>query len=302
MSAVSLWIQGMRRSGTTILYDALLEDGELRCFYEPLREEDVTEGGGSGARPGDAFAETRERRRRFRDERFPDVAVEDFNWGGPRDPALELEPELPEHCLQWLRSLLQEDGATIKETRLHHKVAALAELEPGAIFVHLVRDPRAVAASTLLGRRRRFDLYPDAAAFFERRTDRKLWSSRAMSEVLIERGAEGLEPDSPDVMRPLAVWRAAFEATEEQGRRAFGDRHVLMRLEDLSLDPERELWRIYERLDRELPDQVANWAMRNVRRAEDVHLGDDPRWDEALRRLGMERALDAAGYAASLGV
>jgi hypothetical protein len=294
----------MRRSGTTILYDALQEDPELRCFYEPLREEDVTEGGGSGARPGDAFAETRELRRRFRDESYPDLDPSEFNWGGPRDPALELEPELPEHVEAWLRSLLDAAGeVAIKETRLHHKVPAIAMLDGDASFVHVVRDPRAVAASTLLGRRRRFDLYPDADAFFERRTDRRLWSSRAISERLRESGdAPGLEADAPDVMRPLAVWRSAFEATDTAGRRAFGDRYVLVRLEDLSLDPERELWRVYERLARELPAGVANWAKRSVRPPADVHLAADPRWAEALRTLGMEAALDAAGYDASLGV
>jgi hypothetical protein len=298
---VNLWVQGMRRSGTTILYDALLEDPELHCFYEPLREEDVTEGGGSGARPGDAFAETRELRRAFREQSFPEVQLEEFNWGGPREPELELDPELPRHCREWLASLLGEaDDVAIKETRLHHKVAAVAGLDRGAAFVHLVRDPRAVAASTLLGRRRRFDLYPDADAFFERSTDRKLWSSRAISERLVERGdVPALRPDSPDVIRPLAVWRAAFEATHEAGRSAFGDRYALLRLEDLSLDPDRELHRIYERLDRTTPADVLAWARRNVRRPEDVHLGDDPRWAEAMRALGMEPALDAAGYDAT---
>ena len=63
----------MRRSGTTILYDALREDPALRCFYEPLREEAETVGGGSGARDEDAFAETRAERLRFRDERFPEL-------------------------------------------------------------------------------------------------------------------------------------------------------------------------------------------------------------------------------------
>jgi Sulfotransferase family len=295
---VNLWIQGMRRSGTTILYDALLEDPELRCFYEPLREQDVTQGGGSGARPGDAFAETRELRRRFRDERYPEIDLSEFNWGGPRDPALELEPELPDHCRDWLAALLSEGAnVAIKETRLHHKVAAVAELDHGAVFVHLVRDPRAVAASTLLGRRRRFDLYADADAFFERRTDRRLWSSRAISERLAEMGdIPGLAGDSPDVARPLAVWRAAFEATDEAGRRAFGDRYALLRLEDLSLDSDREVHRIYERLDRPAPADVLSWARRNVRRPADVHLGDDPRWELTMRALGMEAALEAAGY------
>jgi Sulfotransferase family len=293
----------MRRSGTTILYDALLEDPDLRCFYEPLREEDVTEGGGSGARPGDAFAETRELRRGFRDEHYPNLDLSEFNWGGPRAPALELEPELPGHCRAWLEWLLEAaPEVAIKETRLHHKVEAVAQLDAQAAFVHLIRDPRAVAASTLLGRRRRFDLYPDADAFFERRTDRKLWSSRALSEALRERGAVEIASDAPDVMRPLGVWRVAFESTHAAAQRAFGDRYALVRLEDLSLDPERELWRIYERLDRELPKDVGNWAMRNVRPPAGVHLGEDSRWAEAMRALGMEPALDAAGYAATLGV
>jgi Sulfotransferase family len=293
----------MRRSGTTILYDALLEDPDLRCFYEPLREEDVTEGGGSGARPGDAFAETRELRRRFRDERYPELDPSEFNWGGPRAPELELETALPEHCLQWLASLLREaPSVAIKETRLHHKVAAVAELDPGAALVHLVRDPRAVAASVLLGRRRRLDLYPDADAFFERRTDRKLWSSRAISEALREAGADGLKADSPDVMRPLAVWRAAFQATHADGQHAFGERYALLRLEELSADPARELQHVYDLLGRTVPDDVARWAEDNVREPSAVHLGDDPRWREAMRALGMESALEAAGYAASLGV
>jgi hypothetical protein len=51
---VSLFIQGMRRSGTTILFDALLEDPGVTGYYEPLREQDVTVGGGSGARADDA--------------------------------------------------------------------------------------------------------------------------------------------------------------------------------------------------------------------------------------------------------
>ena len=76
---MTLFIQGMRRSGTTILYDALLEDPALDCFYEPLREDDVTVGGGSGAREDDSFAETRRLRDAFREAEFPDLDSTDFN-------------------------------------------------------------------------------------------------------------------------------------------------------------------------------------------------------------------------------
>src|SRR5215208_6252938 len=117
----------MRRSGTTILYDALLEDPDLRCFYEPLREQKVTVGGGSGARETDPMEETRSLREDFARLRYPNVAIDEFNWGGPRDPDRELDGDLPEHCLEFLRQLLGTPGdVAIKETRFYCKVPALA--------------------------------------------------------------------------------------------------------------------------------------------------------------------------------
>ncbi len=131
--AQSILIQGMRRSGTTILYDALLEDPELRCFYEPWREDTETPGGGSDARESDPFTETRELRKAFRDEHYPDLDLDDFNLGGPRNPRLELGPEVPEHCAGFLRTLLEGDRPTlVKETRFYDKLEAVRAIAPRA--------------------------------------------------------------------------------------------------------------------------------------------------------------------------
>jgi hypothetical protein len=295
---VNLFIQGMRRSGTTILYDALLEDPDVRCFYEPLREQDVTEGGGSGAREGDAFAETRALRERFQRKRFPGIPIEEFNWGGPRDPALELEPDLPEHCRGLLAYLLgQAPAVAIKETRLYRKLAALAEIDPDAGFVHLVRDPRAVASSIMLGRRRRHrERFRTAEEFFEARTKRKLWSSRRISERLAETGeAAGLD-DPPDVVRVLLAWRVSFESAWRDGQRLFGERYLLMRHEDLAAKPAEALSGVYRLTGRPLPPPVAEWAKRNVRPTEESTFGDDPRWARAAERAGLSEAVAAAGY------
>jgi hypothetical protein len=295
---VNLFIQGMRRSGTTILYDALVEDPELRCFYEPLREQDVTEGGGSGAREGDAFAETRDLRERFRRERYPQLPIDEFNWGGPRDPELELERELPEHCRELLAFLLRQAPAVaIKETRLYRKIEALAEIDPDAGLVHLVRDPRAVAASIMLGRERRhMERFPTAEAFFEARSRRKLWSSRRISERLIESGEAPGVGDPSDVVRVLLAWKASFESARQDGRARFGDRYLLMRHEDLAADPAAALGVVYGILNRPMPESVAGWAERNVRAPEAIPFGDDPGWTRAAEHAGIADAIGAAGY------
>jgi hypothetical protein len=293
---VNLFIQGMRRSGTTILYDALLADPELRCFYEPLREDKVSEGGGSGAREGDAFAATRALREAFRAARYPELPQEDFNWGGPRAPLLELEPELPEHCREWLASLLASGRqVAVKETRLWSKVGAAAGLDPDAAFVHVVRDPRAVAASIVLGRRRRQAKRlstPDL--FFADRKQRKLWSCWELSEPLVRD-----VPDPSNVLRVLTVWRETFQRTWREGRERFGDRYLLVRNEDLRADPGGALRSVYGVLGRDVPAEVEAWAATNVADPEPPYEADDPRWTEEMERAGMLEAVAAAGFSAA---
>ena len=160
----------MRRSGTTILYDALLEDPELRCFYEPLREQKVSVGGGSGARDEDAFGETGALREEFRRERYPQLDIDEFNWGGPRKPRSRSTPACP--STRWsgcATCSALAPAVAIKETRFYSKVPELAQLDPDAALVHVVRDPRAVAASIVLGRgRRQEEMLRDARPLLRR--------------------------------------------------------------------------------------------------------------------------------------
>jgi hypothetical protein len=295
---MNLFVQGMRRSGTTILYDALLEDPELRLFYEPLREEKVTVGGGSGARETDAFAETRELRAAFQRERFPEVPLEEFNWGGPRKPRLEVEPGLPEHCREWLRHLLGlAPAVAIKETRLYDKLEDLAELDPDAALPHMVRDPRAVTASIMLGRgRRREKRFPTVDRFFSDAKRRRLWSSYEIAETLLERSDCPLITDPTSVDRVLLVWKHSFESTRRDGLRLFGDRYVLLRNEELRADPGAALGSLYATLGRSVPEPVAAWARDKVSPPEEAYAANDIRWLDGFRRLEMDEAIADAGY------
>lgn len=295
---MNLFIQGMRRSGTTILYDALLEDPELRLFYEPLREDKETVGGGSGARETDPFEETRALRAEFQRERFPDVPLEEFNWGGPREPPLEVEPGLPEHCREWLAHLLGLAPAVgIKETRLYDQVGDLALLDPGAALAHVVRDPRSVTASIMLGRgRRREKHFPNPDAFFGDAKKRRLWSSYEIAERLLERPETPSIEEPTSVDRVLLVWKHSFESTWRDGQRLFGERYLLLRNEDLRADPAAALAGLYAVLDRPVPEAVAAWAGEKVRATEEAYAATDRRWLEAFRRLEMEETIADAGY------
>jgi len=295
----AILIQGMRRSGTTILYDALLEDPRLRCFYEPFREEGDTPGGGSGARASDPFTETRALRRAFRDEHHPDLDLEELNCGGPGNPALELGPDLPDHCAGFLRTLLECDGPVmVKETRFYDKLEAVGAIAPAdSVLVHVVRDPRQVAASMMMGKgRKRAGDYADPDAFFEERDRRKLWSSRQLSQLLMKRPEYSQVSRPPNFLRILLVWKHTFESARRDGQRLFGDRYVLLRNEELRADTAGTIARVYEAAGRATPPEVQEWARDKVRPPEMPYAAEDPRWADAFEQLGMADALVEAGY------
>lgn len=295
----TILIQGMRRSGTTILYDALLEDPELHSFYEPWREDTETPGGGSGARESDPFAETRELRRRFRDAHFPDLDIDEFNCGGPGHPARELGPEVPDHCASFLRSLIEGDQKVmVKETRFYDKLETIRGIAPDdAVLVHVVRDPRAVAASMMMGRdRKRADAYSRPESFFDERERRKLWSSRQISQLLLKQPEYAHLRRPANFMRILLVWKHTFESTYREGRLLFGERYVMLRNEELRADPVGALSKVYRAAGRPTPPAVAAWARGKVKPPEVPYAATDPRWGEAFAALGMREALEDAGY------
>ncbi|MGI9556733.1 MAG: sulfotransferase [Solirubrobacterales bacterium] len=295
---MTLFVQGMRRSGTTILYDALLADPALHCFYEPFREDDVTVGGGSGARPDDAFAETRALREAFRLERYPDLEPEEFNWGGPREPSLEVGPALPEHCTEFVRSLLASPGdVAVKFTRAYDKLGALARVDADAALVHVIRDPRAVVASIMFGRgQRRAGKFPTSNDFFGARSKRRLWSCRGISQQLVKRPEYAHMSRLTDVERILLVWRHTFESTWRDGTRLFGDRYLRLDNEELRADPDRALRAVYATLEREPPEQVLSWAAEAVLPGSDPYEAENEAWLEAFARVRLRPALSAAGY------
>lgn len=307
MSAgITVFAQGMRRSGTTVLFDLFMERGDFTCFYEPLARGLPAAGGGSGLHGDrDLFDSLRRARADFLAaepawlERYPDfVDANRFNHGAPRDAALEFEVELPDYCRAYLAFLCRAAPCTfLKFTRMHSKSACLADIAPGAKFIHVVRDPRRVAVSYLFGKGGRYRArFADPEVFFTRLSNATAWSSREFSERIRAMPEYAVRGDCQDFLRILLIWKYKFERTHRDAQAAFGANYLLFRHDDLLADPQGTLDRLGAFLGAPLPAQAVQWTLANLKAPEPVYAGDDPRWGGAFRRLRMERTLSDAGF------
>ena len=293
-----LILQGMRRSGTTITYDALTQDPDLTCWYEPLAAaKQAAVGGGSGARDVDAFAELRAARDVFFVEKNLEPSDE-LNDGAPKDASLEFTGGFSETVEDYLKFLLlRPEPVAAKFTRLYGKVRRIHELFPDAGFVHLIRDPRSVVVSYLFGKQRRYEKkMSPKRVFFGRQSDRSAWSSYPISELIRkEYQSEGL-PEPTDLERVLLVWRYTSEKVRDDAFATYGDRAVMVRHEDYCSDPEGELNRIYSLENRNAPAESVDWAKKNLRAPSAIHAEGDKRWRKSFERMGMVDLVESLGY------
>lgn len=301
---MAVFLQGMRRSGTTIWFDLLCRDPRYDAWYEPFGPAKRDRlGGGSGVQDVNFGARTRALRRRFCAESAGSGERLDpafFNYGAPRDARLELEPDLPEPCRGYLRRILEgRDESLVKFVRMAAKIEALRKLAPGAKLIHVVRDPRSVASSQILTAERRAHP-PGPDTFFARCGVGALWASRALSDALDESGAP--LPERPtDVERVLAVWRHLMTLTHRAGGEAFGRDYLLVRHEDLLARTSDELERVFAFLERPLPADLPAWAAAHLSTPDPPVHADHPGWRRAFERVGLASALAQAGYPEPMG-
>lgn len=295
---MKLILQGMRRSGTTIIYDALAQDQAWTLWYEPLAAaNNPAIGGGSQARDVDVFADLRVARQRFaQDTGLPDT--EELNFGAPRDTSLEFLPDMPCVIKEYLQFLINHPGpVAAKFTRLYAKVPLVHELFPTAGFVHLVRDPRAVAVSYLFGKNRRYEEDTRSPrVFFGRRSKRSAWSSFPFSEQIRQEYLHENLPEPTDLERILLVWKYTFQRVRDALPSTYGNRGIMVRHEDFCANPVVELGRMYSLVERKVTEPVVSWACSHLRKPAPIHCDGDRRWRLALERMKMVELVQACGY------
>ncbi len=303
---MNVFIQGMRRSGTTILFDILWEDDSFDCYYEPLAaDKKSATGGGSGIRASiDYLARTRHCRTEFLTQ-YPVVENVDFlNYGAPRRPELEFETDLPDYCREYIKFILSQSKHTvIKFTRMYCKVRVLWETDPDAKFIHIVRDPRSVTTSYLFGKSQtNRQNFSNTRRFFRQKSKYTAWSSYSFSEFLLHKLEYAYLQDCSDFMRILLLWKYTFRKTYEMGRTLFKENYFIFRHEDLQKDPVQTLTLLYDFLERPLPKQVVDWAIKHVRNIYAPFVPDSKHWRKAFRKLDMEKDFELAGYADCLNL
>lgn len=302
---MKLFMQGMRRSGTTISFDVLSQDPRLDLWYEPFSQgREGALGGGSGLQQVDLMDKIRRFRAEFvakwSEERGP-LGEDALNYGAPRDADLELDEVLPDYCRAYLKQMMaRAEHSVFKFTRMYRKVAALHAIAPDARFVLLLRHPREVVCSYMYGKdQKRAGKLADRDAFFGLNDDANPWNSRRFFEGIVRQAQRKDLERAPNFERYLLIWKYTFEHAHADAKRTFGDAAMILRHEDLLADPRGTIAKLYRHAGLDAPVAALDWAAANVRRSEKQTFEGDPRWTQAYARLGMQDALAAAGYPAT---
>lgn len=294
----TLLMQGMRRSGTTIVYDLLSRDPRWNMYYEPLSKgRPGAKGGGSGLQANDLMDKVRDFRQQFCAKNGLPVDDEAFNQGAPSQPANEVTSSMPGFVVDYLQAMIQHQPPTaIKFTRMYCRVGILAQIAPDALFAVLLRDPKAVVCSYMFGKSRvRAHLFPDADAFFTRRSQLNAWNSRRIAEAAASLTGADIG-DLTDVERILWLWTFKVGRTLAGAKQYFADQHVLLRHEALCDDPGSVMTNLYSRLAMPIDQGVIDFAVQHVRPNSVPDFCDDPRWQQALQRVGAIELMQQAGY------
>ncbi|MBI4881641.1 MAG: sulfotransferase [Planctomycetes bacterium] len=295
------FMQGMRRSGTTIIFDVLSRDARLDLWYEPLSlGKEGALGGGSGMQEVDLMKKVRAAREEFiarYDQRR--LTHEDLNCGAPTEPKREIKRKFPRHIRDYLDFLINRSEHTVcKFTRVYRKVEELKRLRPDAKLILLLRHPQDVVVSYMYGKDQRHQKdFPDREAFFSYAAKVNPWSSYKLLKRIAKKEKRPELLELPCWMRYLALWRYTSDQTFAGGRKHFGKAFTVLRHEDLCARPREEVERVYAHLGLEPCAEAVTWAEEKVRARRKECYADDARWAQAYERLGLVESMERLGYA-----
>lgn len=296
---MNVFIQGMRRSGTTIVYDILCQDKNLDLYYEPFAAGRTPKhGGGSGIQNVDLFEKIRKCREEFQKTHPSLKDVDLLNYGTPRDASLELERGLPQYCIDYIKYLIfRSEDTVIKFTRVYSKIPVLKKIVPDSKLILITRDPRAITTSYIFGRDQKHrEKYSTEKTFFQTITKKNAWGNYELYKLLLKTPEYAHMENCSDYLRVLMIWKYTFQHTYEAGKRIFGENFFLLRHEDLVSEPHQTLNKLYDFMEWKLLDNVLQWATEHIKKNILIFDPASKLWEKGFSILNMREELEQAEY------
>lgn len=298
--AMEVIITGMRRSGTTILYDLLYEDQRFDAYYEPFTFGKKDKGGGSGLRKVSFMDKLNQKREEFLKKYDPSRPPEIFNLGAPSDFRYELDREIPDIHKQYLQYMAAEKTHTLfKFVRLFNKLPEMHEIFPDARVIHIFKDPRRIAFSHVIGSKEPKDKFMklkhrikkryQKAFFFQVKKEFNFWSAENMINTIIEewQGYRSFE-DSPAFEKVMLLWKILNDQILKDGKAYYGDKFMSIKHEELCTYPAETLQRIYDFAGLDLPDKVRSFSTNSLKPPRRIFKRNNKKWSMAAQRTGID--------------
>ena len=306
MGKTKILIAGLRRSGTTAMWRAFQSDKRIKCFNEPFNPQimNLSNPNFSG---GEFYRE------------YIDYIREDSVkfWASyaPISDIYEIRAGLSEQQKDYLNYLAGDsDHVLFEETRVHHKLADLKNLFPGALLIHLYRPAASFVSSVMLPNPQEqlsrnwkaIESYRFVRAKLAKMIRKRIfWRSKycrnmgfdsligssvtdAFSSFLNRHQIDGdIFYKLPAVARLLGYWKVSFEEVEKEGRRLFGGRFISLNFNDFCNDPEGVLKNIYASAGITYVKRDLDW----VHKPHGAYQRSHKKWIEYADIIGLDRAL-----------
>ena len=297
---MNILLVGMRRCGTTILFDCLYEDKRFDSYYEPFCYGRVNVGGGSNMKNIPFGDKLKKIRNEFIAHKNLDVPPSYFNLGAPQDFHLEFEEEIPQVFREYLHFISSKNEINLmKFVRVSFKMKALSEIFPYAKVIHITKDPRRVVMSHIFGRKKGNNFKQKVNqsikhkmvkfSFFKKETGFNKWSSEQLINHYIKKNPEYSSfRDSRAYEKIMRLWKILYSKTRDDGIKYFQSNYLEVNLEELCDNPIITLDRIYMFLGLTCPDEVKNWARANIRPSKPIYRVHDKRWNNAAVKIGIK--------------
>jgi hypothetical protein len=284
---VNLIIVGLRRSGTTVFWNAFRRDSAFAAYDEPFNPMLIT-----------LPAEHRKRTRRGFIGLIDRDAESFWEAFAPIPLAGELRRGLTDEQRSYLTFLTSgNDRVVFDTTRCHFKIGDLARAVPDPVLVHLHRSAPAFASSHLLpsgsrlrrrarlaSRRMRFWKLGDAYDHWGYQT---LIGDHPSSAFGLKMTENGMDPEKvyslPAAGRLLALWKVFCDEVDRAGVEHFGGNFVSLPFERFVEQPDAVLDLIYD-LGGALRPAVDLNHLETGRRG---YAPDDPRWRSLASVVGI---------------